>query len=182
MTSNDSLPLTKERRQKPAQRSGTRVPTHPGQFTEAEAELLRQLQHDASLSLAELSARCGMAQSTVWRKVQEFEATGVILRRVALLDPAQVGCRLTVLASVTLTENTLAARDAFTQHISAHPEIVECASVSGQCDYMLKIRVADVEAYETFLSHGLLSCNLVRDIQSSFVLRNLKSTTELPIT
>lgn len=181
MPSNNSIHLRKETRQKSNLRSAARPPINDPRFSQAEAELLRQLQQDASLSLAELSARCGMAQSTVWRKVQEFETNGVILRRVALLDPAQVGCKLSVLANVTLIDNTHANREAFAEHVDAYAEIIECSAVSGHSDYLLKIRVADMEAYDMFQKHALLGCNLVRDIQSSFVLHNLKSTTELPI-
>ncbi len=74
-------------------------------FSEPETRLLREIQRDSSLSLAELAARCGMAQSTVWRKLQEFENAGLIRGRVALLDPAKAGCKLTVMASISLQDH-----------------------------------------------------------------------------
>ena len=122
-----------------------------------------------------------MSQSTAWRKVQELEQSGVIRGRVALLDPAKVGCKLCVLASVTLTDHSEATLEGFARLIKGHPEIVECLATSGQADYRMKIRVADVEAYEQFMTHILLRAAFVREVQSSFVLKELKSTTELPL-
>ena len=151
------------------------------EFSTPERALLQELQRDCSQSLAQIAQTCGMAQSTVWRKVQEMEAQGVITSRVALLNAAHVGCKLTVLAAVTLSdhaENTVAG---FARLIEGHPEIIECLATSGGFDYSLKIKVADVEAYEQFMTHTLLRSNYVRSVQSSFVLKELKSTTALPI-
>ncbi|MDW4498376.1 Lrp/AsnC family transcriptional regulator [Sulfitobacter sp. D35] len=150
-------------------------------ISDAERRLLREIQRDASLSLAQLTERCGMAQSTVWRRLQDFEASGLIRGRVALLDPGRAGCKLTVLASISLTNHAEQTVAAFARLIDGHPEIVECLVTSGGADYQLKIRVADVEAYETFMSQVLLRSAHVREVHSSFVLKELKSTTELPI-
>lgn len=144
-------------------------------------QLLRELQRDASLSLAQLAERCGMAQSTVWRRIQEFDRAGMIAARVALLDPSKAGCKLCVLATITLRDHAESTVTGFAQLIEGHPEIVECYATSGSADYQLKIRVEDVEAYESFMTHTLLRNEIVRGVQSSFVLKELKSTTELPI-
>lgn len=144
-------------------------------------QLLKEIQRDAALSLAQLSERCGMAQSTVWRRMQEFEANGLITARVALLDPAKLGCKLCVLASITLRDHAEETVSGFARLIEGHPEIVECYATSGTADYQLKIRVSDVEAYEAFMTHTLLRNTIVREVHSSFVLKELKSTTELPI-
>ena len=122
-----------------------------------------------------------MAQSTLWRKLQEFEASGLIKRRVAILDPAMAGCKLCVLASVSLHDHTEEAVDAFTGLVARHPEIQECHAVSGSADYILKVRVEDVEAYENFMTHSLLRSPFVRSVTSSFSLREIKNSTELPI-
>lgn len=151
------------------------------EFSLNDQQLLREIQRDGSLSLAQLAERCGMAQSTVWRRMQEFEATGLITARVALLEPAKIGCKLCVLASITLRDHAEKTVSGFARLIEGHPEIVECYATSGSADYQLKIRVYDVEAYETFMTHTLLRNEIVRGVQSSFVLKELKSTTELPI-
>ena len=130
--------------------------------------------------MADLAQACGMSQSTAWRKVQELEQAGVVRARVALLDPAKLGCKLCVLASITLTDHAEATLDGFARLIEGHPEIIECLATSGDADYHMKIRVADVEAYEIFMTHVLLRSTVVRGVQSSFVLKEMKSTTELP--
>lgn len=150
-------------------------------FSDQEKSLLKEIQSDWTLSLTDLAQRCAMSQSTVWRKVQDLEQAGVIKRRVALLDAAKLGCKLTVLAAITLTDHAEETVAAFARLIEGHPEIVECLATSGQADFSLKIRVADVEAYERFMTHTLLRAPCVRAVQSSFVLKELKSTTELPI-
>ncbi|MEO0692981.1 MAG: Lrp/AsnC family transcriptional regulator [Pseudomonadota bacterium] len=143
--------------------------------------LLREIQHDASLSLAELGARVGMAQSTVWRKLQEFEGSGLIRGRVTLLDPAKAGAKLCVFASVSLEDHSEDAVAEFSRIVSTHPEILECHAVSGLADYIVKIRVSDVEAYERFMTTALLRNPHVRSVTSSFSLREIKYATALPL-
>ena len=143
--------------------------------------LLRLLQQDGSLSLGELAERSGMSQSSAWRKVQDLEASGVIRKRVALLDPRKLDLKLCVIAHVTLDDHHEEAIEAFSAVVRNHPEIMECYALSGAFDYMLKVRAADVESYETFMTHHLLRNPHVRNVVSSFVLRELKSSTELPI-
>lgn len=151
------------------------------EFSNQDRALLREIQRDGSLSLAALAERCGMAQSTVWRKLQEFEASGLIRGRVALLDPGKVGCPLTVLASISLANHSEATVRGFAAIVAAHAEIVECYSLSGASDFQLKIRVRDVEAYERFMTQVLLRSDYVQGMHSSFVLKELKATTEVPL-
>ncbi len=150
-------------------------------FSDQDVALLRALQQNAALSLAELAQRAGMATSTVWRKVQEFEQTGVLTRRVALLDPAKAGLRLCIFATVRLNDHSEAAIARFARLVDTHPEILEAHAVSGTADYILKIRCRDVEAYEAFMSQDLLRSGLVKSVVSSFSLKQLKYTTELPL-
>jgi Lrp/AsnC family transcriptional regulator len=150
-------------------------------FTDPERDLLRALQRDGAASLAELGERVGMAASTVWRKVQEFERAGLVRRRVALLDPGKAGAKLCIFASVRLSDHSEAAVGAFAAIVARHPEIMEAHAISGTSDYILKIRCADVESYEAFMSHNLLRSAHVRSVVSSFSLKELKYTTELPL-
>jgi Lrp/AsnC family transcriptional regulator len=151
------------------------------EFSEPDIRLLMEVQRDSDRSLAEIAEVVGMAQSTVWRKLQEFQARGVIRGRVALLDPAKVGCGLTVLASVSLEDHAEEHVSGFVRLIGTLPEVSECLAVSGEADYVLKVRVADVAAYERFMTARLLRSSFVRSVQSSFVLKEIKATTELPI-
>ena len=143
-------------------------------------KLLQSIQADGSLSLADLSEKAGMSQSSTWRKIQELESEGVIRKRVTLLDPGKLDLKLCVIAHVTLEdhEETVAS---FALVVSERPEIMECYALSGAFDYMLKIRAKDVESYEAFMTHYLLRNRRVRTVVSSFVLRELKFSTELPI-
>lgn len=150
-------------------------------FSDPEKALLREIQKDASASLADLATRVGMAQSTLWRKLNEFEAAGILRRRVALLDPAKLQAKLCVFASVSLNDHSEEAVSDFASVVRAHPEIMECHAVSGTSDYILKIRVRDVEAYEHFMTQTLLRNRHVHSVVSSFALKELKYTTELPV-
>ena len=143
--------------------------------------LLRELQSDAGRPLSEIGARVGMAQSTVSRKMAEFEAAGLIKGRVVLLDPAMAGVKLCVFASVSLEDHSEDSVRDFAAVVAAHREILECHAVSGTADYILKIRVADVEAYEAFMTHVLLRNRHVRSVVSSFSLREIKYATALPL-
>lgn len=151
------------------------------EIDQAGLRLLRLLQQDCSLALADLAERAGMSQSTAWRKVQELEAAGVIRRRVALLDARQLDLKLCVIAHVTLDDHHEEAIASFSAVVRSHPEIMECYALSGAFDYMLKIRAADVESYEAFMTRHLLRNPHVRNVVSSFVLREMKASTELPI-
>ena len=151
------------------------------QISDPERALLRELQRDAGQPLAALGQRVGMAQSTVSRKLQEFEAAGLIRGRVVLLDPSRAGAKLCVFASVSLEDHSEEAVRDFAAIVAAHPEILECHAVSGTADYILKIRVADVEAYEQFMTHALLRNKHVRSVVSSFSLKEIKYATALPL-
>ncbi|MCO6185851.1 Lrp/AsnC family transcriptional regulator [Rhizobium sp. L1K21] len=143
--------------------------------------LLNLVQRDCSLPVGALAEKAGMSQSSAWRKIQELEADGVIRKRVAILDPALLDLRLCVMAQVTLEDHHDEAIASFSALVRDRPEIMECFALSGTFDYMLKIRARDVESYDNFMTRYLLRNPHIRNVVSSFVLRELKSTTELPI-
>ncbi|MBR9863565.1 MAG: Lrp/AsnC family transcriptional regulator [Rhodobacteraceae bacterium] len=151
------------------------------EFSDQEKAILRIMQSDAGRSLAQIAQVVGMAQSTVWRKIQEFEGLGLIDRRVTLLNPKKAGLGLCVLAQIRMRSHTQEAVDGFIAMVRSHPEILECHAISGSADYFIKVRVADVEAYENFMSHNLLRSDLVKTVVSNFVLKEIKHTTELPL-
>ena len=143
--------------------------------------ILREIQRDADQSLATLSERLGMAQSTLWRRMNDLASSGVITRRVAILDPVKVGAGLCVLAQITLEGHSEEMIAGFSRLVELRPEILECHKISGLADYILKVRVADVAEYEAFQTRHLLRSPFVRSVQSSFVLKEVKATTELPL-
>ena len=150
-------------------------------LSDQDRHLLQAMQTDASLSLAQLAEACGMATSTVWRRVQDFEGAGLITGRVALLDPKLAGVGLCVFATVRLNDHAEGAIAAFGRIVATHPEILEAHAITGTADYLLKIRCADVESYEHFMSHTLLRATEVKSVHSSFSLKALKYTTALPL-
>lgn len=151
------------------------------ELSDQERALLKALQADGAASLAELADRAGMATSTVWRKLQEFEAVGLLRGRVALLDPSKADVRLCVFATVRLADHAETSIAGFASVIRAHPQIMEAHAISGTADYMLKIRCQDVEAYEAFMTYTLLRSPFVKSVVSSFSLKELKYTTALPL-
>ena len=106
---------------------------------------------------------------------------GVIRKRVTLLDPGKLDLKLCVIAHVTLEDHHEEAVVSFASVVLERPEIMECYALSGAFDYMLKIRAKDVESYEAFMTRCLMRNPHVRTVVSSFVLRELKFSTELPI-
>ena len=150
-------------------------------ISDQERRLLGILQADSTTSLADVADRAGMATSTAWRKVQDFEASGLIKGRVALLDPAKADVKLCIFATVRLKDHSEEAIATFARIIRSHPEIMEAHAISGTADYMLKIRCTDVEAYENFMTHNLLRSDTVKSVTSSFSLKELKYTTALPL-
>lgn len=150
------------------------------EFSDQDRRLLNALQTDARLSLADLAEAAGIGTSTVWRKVQEFEAEGLLKGRVALLDPKRAGAGLCVFATVRLKDHGEEAIKAFTRTIQSHPQIMEAHAISGTADYIVKIRCADVEEYEAFMTQSLLRNDIVKSVNSAFSLKEMKYTTALP--
>ena len=148
---------------------------------EIDRRILGHLQGDARISHAELARQVALSPTSCWRRVRALEEAGVITGQVALLDPAAVGVGVSVIASVSLREHHDENRAAFEGFVSDHPEIVECYSMTGERDYLLRVVVRDVEAYDRFLTRYLLHHPAVGSASSSFALRQIKYTTALPI-
>lgn len=151
------------------------------EFTDQEKALLREIQRDSTLPVAELAQRAGMAQSTAWRRLQDFEARGIIRGRVTLLNAAKIDAGFCIFANITLADHSEESVTAFENLVQRHAEIMECHKLTGGADYVLKIRTRDVVEYETFMTHNLLRHPFVRAVSSSVSLKELKSTTELPL-
>lgn len=143
--------------------------------------LLDALQQDATRSQAELAEIAGMSRTSCWRRIRDFEESGLIEGQVALVDPHQAGFHIHVLLAVAMTEHTDENRQSFERHVVLLPEVTECYSVSGERDYMLDIIVRDMDAYNTFLNSQVLRHPAVRSASSTFALRRVKYTTRLPL-
>jgi Lrp/AsnC family transcriptional regulator len=144
-------------------------------------KILRLLQTHADLPVAELGAKVGLSHTPCWRRIRRMERLGVIRQRVMLLDPCAVGLSVNVFAHIIMESHKKVALSAFERSVQDEPSIVDCYSLAGASDYMLRIVVPDVAAYEKFLKDRLLHLPNVRQVQSSFALQEIKHSSALPI-
>jgi len=151
------------------------------EFSKADIRLLDALQQDATRSQSELAEIAGMSRTSCWRRIRDFEESGLIEGQVAVLDPQQAGFHILVLLAVAMTEHTDENRQSFERHVALLPEVTECFSVSGERDYVLYVVVRDMEDYNRFLNAQILRHSAVRSASSTFALRRVKYTTQLPL-
>jgi DNA-binding Lrp family transcriptional regulator len=146
-----------------------------------DAKILDLVQTDAALSVAEIAERVGLSSSPCWRRIKRLEELGVITGRVTLLDRERLGLTFEVIASVKLVLPTRENLERFETAVIDWPEVVDCATVTGAVDYMLRIITTDMHAYDDFLRDKILSLGLVSDVQSRIVIRVAKRTTAAPL-
>ena len=147
--------------------------------------ILRSLQVDGRATYDQLSEQVSLSPSAVLRRVKRLEDTGVIDRYVALVKPEAVGLGLTAYLNVRLEKHTESHKrnpmDVFRASVQTWPEVVECASLTGEMDYLLRVVVQDMAAYARFIMDTLLKHPSVEDCKTSFVLDHVKATTALPV-
>lgn len=143
--------------------------------------ILGVMQEDARISNVDLAERVGISPSPCWRRVKALEEAGIIQRHVTLVDPAAVGLPVSVFVQVTLERQIEAALETFERTVLERPEVMECYLMTGDSDYLLRVVVADLAAYERFLMDHLTRINGVASINSSFALKQVKYRTALPV-
>lgn len=143
--------------------------------------ILDALQVDASLSQSELAEQVGSSAASVWRRLKAMEGAGVLRSTVRLVDPARVGCGVVVICNIRVRSHAREVRRAFEEFVQDKAEVMECYSMSGDWDYLLRIVAADVADYEDFLMHVLLEHPSVGGASSHFALSTTKYTTAVPI-
>ncbi|MEW9797485.1 Lrp/AsnC family transcriptional regulator [Alteromonas sp. CYL-A6] len=144
-------------------------------------EILRVLQQDATVSMADLSQRVGLSHTPCWRRVKRMESEGIILRKVTLLNAKKLNLGVSVFIYVTLKNHDGDSLTDFENAVQSIDEIVECHTTSGEKDYLLKVIVESIEEYEYLLKTKLTHLPLVDHLSSTFALKQVKNTTELPI-
>ena len=144
-------------------------------------EILHHLQSNARLTNLELAERINLSASPCLRRVKLLEERGIIRRYATLLDPRQVGLPISVFVSVSLRSQDRQALIEFEHSVQDCSEVMECYLMTGTSDYLLRVVVPDLDAYETFLSAKLTNIASVANIQSSFSLKQVVYRTELPI-
>jgi Lrp/AsnC family transcriptional regulator len=143
--------------------------------------IIAQLQSDATISHAELAERVGASSASCWRRVKAMEAAGVLGATVRLADAHKLGRGVNVLCSVRVVSQLHESSIAFEEFCKAQPEIVECYSMSGDSDYLLRIVARDVADYNEFLMGTMLKQPAVASASSHFALQTIKYTTALPV-
>lgn len=143
--------------------------------------MLSVLQRHGDISHAQLAQEVASSPASCWRRIRAMEESGVLRGAVRLLDPAAVGCGLNVICQVRLASQQPDARAQLEAFILSREEVMECYSMTGEWDYMLRVVVADVRDYEKFLMQDLLRHPTVASSASHFALKQIKYTTALPV-
>lgn len=146
----------------------------------ADIAILRLLQHDASPSISEIADSVHLSVNACWRRIKRLEETGVIRKRVALLDPHKLGVGVTVFVSLRAAEHSEKWLQNFAAAVRAIPEIVELYRMAGDVDYLLKLQVADIAAYDRVYKRLIRVAKLM-DVSGAFAMEEMKRTTELPL-
>lgn len=143
-------------------------------------KILAVVQQDASLSVAEIGQRVGLSSTPCWKRLQRLEADGVITRRVAVIDPDKVGIGITVFVSIETGDHSQEWLKRFAEVVGAMPEVMEFYRMAGDVDYMLRVVVSDMQAYDGFYKK-LISTVPLKNVTSRFAMERIKSTTALPL-
>jgi Lrp/AsnC family transcriptional regulator, cysteine-sensing transcriptional activator len=143
-------------------------------------KILAVVQEDASLSVAEVGQRVGLSSTPCWKRMQRLEADGVILRRVALVDPDKIGLGITVFVSVETNDHSQEWLKKFAELVGAMPEVMEFYRMAGDVDYMLRVVVPDMAGYDAFYKK-LIGTVPLKNVTSRFAMERIKQTTALPI-
>ncbi|CAL8969981.1 DNA-binding transcriptional activator DecR [Rhodoplanes serenus] len=142
--------------------------------------ILAVLQRDAGITLAALAKQVHLSQTPCWKRIQRLEAEGVITGRVALVSPEKIGLGLTVFVSIEARDHSKDWLDAFAAAVSAMPEVMDLYRMAGDVDYMLRVVVADMTAYDAFYKR-LIAAVPLKNVTSRFAMERIKSSTAYPV-
>jgi Lrp/AsnC family transcriptional regulator, cysteine-sensing transcriptional activator len=152
----------------------------PRRIDAIDRKILRVLQEDASLSVAEIGERVGLSSTPCWKRIQRMEGERIITGKVALVDQNKIGLGLSVFVSVESYDHSDTWLKKFAEAVSAMPEVMEFYRMAGDVDYMLRVAVADIAGYDSFYKR-LIAAVPLKNVTSRFAMEKIKSTTVLPI-
>ena len=153
----------------------------PYTLDNTDRRILRVIQEEARVSNSELAERVGLSPSPCWRRVRTLEESGVNERYVTLVNAKAVGLPINVFATVTLEKQAESALELFEKAVKKRPEVMECNLMTGEFDYLLRVVVPDLAAYERFLMDHLTRIKGIASIKSSFSLKQVSYKTALPL-
>ena len=145
-----------------------------------DADILMLLQKDSAQPVADIARKVGLSVTPCWRRIQRMEEQGIIRGRVALLEPQKIGLGMSVFVAIRTDQHNADWLSDFATKMSERPEVVEFYRMSGEVDYLLRVVVADMAAYDRFYKE-LITMSGLRDVSSSFAMEEIKYTTELPL-
>jgi DNA-binding Lrp family transcriptional regulator len=146
-----------------------------------DTKILALIQEDAGLSLAEVAEQVGLSSSPCWRRIKRMEDIGVIRGRATLLNREKLGLGFEVYATIKLSLPNKENLDAFEVAVMGWPEVIQCATVTGEADYVLRIITRDMPGFDSFLREKVLSLGLVSNVQSRIVMRSVKDSAAVPL-
>lgn len=146
-----------------------------------DVKILEALQMDAELSVAALAAKIGLSHTPCWRRVKALKQAGYIQRSVFLLDPQKLGIGVNVFVEISMERHDPQSLEAFEEAVQGLPNILECYSISGNRDYIIRVSVESIEMYEEFLKNSLLSLPNIASVNSRFTMKKVKYTTAVPL-
>lgn len=148
---------------------------------DTDRKILAILQKDASLSSAEIAERIGSSQSPVWRRISAMEKSGVISKKVVIVDAKKAGFGFVVFVRLKMTEHGRYTLSAVEKQLSQLPNVQECQVLLGDIDFRLRVIARDLDDFEQFLKLHLLPLKGIREITSRVVVQHVKDTRELPL-
>lgn len=148
---------------------------------EYEKQILMLLQKDGRASTQDLSEAVGLSASPCWRRVKKLEDEGYITRYAAILDSKKLGLRALAYVHVSLVDHSEASIDTFYNFVEKSERVIECASITGEFDFVLKVAASDPENLEQFIMHRILRLGIVRTTTTTFILRQSKVAGPLPV-
>lgn len=147
---------------------------------DADIRILAVMQEDATLSIANIAIKANMSHNACWRRIKRLEETGVISQRVTLLDASKLGLDMTVFVSIRAAEHSEDWLKKLTDVVRDIPEVVEFYRMTGDVDYLLKLRVESIGAYDAVYRRLIRAVRLT-DVSSTFSMEEIKCTTALPL-
>ncbi|MFZ0097946.1 MAG: Lrp/AsnC family transcriptional regulator [Gemmobacter sp.] len=143
-------------------------------------KIVAELMRDATLPVAQIGEKVGLSQTPCWKRIQRLQENGVLTSRVALADPAKLGFGLTIFVGIEAPDHSAEWREGFVRAVNAIPEIMEVYRMAGEMDYLLRIAVADMAAFDT-LYKRLTDAVPIKNVTSHFAMERMKFTTAYPV-
>ena len=158
----------------------TSLPEIPRRIDAIDRKILRVLQEDASLSVADIGERVGLSSTPCWKRIQRMEQDGIITGKVALVDQNKIGLGITVFVSVESNDHSDEWLKKFASAVRKMPEVIEFYRMAGDVDYMLRVVISDMQAYDVFYRQ-LIAAIALKNVTSRFAMEKIKSITALPV-